>query len=113
VWFEVGRMEYITAMGMTYKQMEYDNIMLPVIESSCKYIEGAKYEDILIIQTFMKELNRVKVTFNYNLVREMDGKILAKGSTSHAFVNEKFKLVNLEKANVEMWCSFQKLLNDI
>jgi len=109
VWFEVGRTEYITAVGMTYKEMEEDNIMLPVVESSCRYVEGAKNEDSLIIQTFMKELNGAKVIFNYNVVREEDGKILAKGSTTHVFVNEKFKIVNLKKVNLEVWSRFKKL----
>jgi acyl-CoA thioester hydrolase len=111
-WFEVGRTEYITEIGMTYKQMEEANIMLPVVESSCKYIEGAKYEDIIIIETIMNELNGAKVVFNYNVVRQNDGKILAKGSTTHAFVNEKFRVVNLKKANAEMWSRFQKLFEE-
>ena len=112
-WFEVGRTEYITQIGMTYKQMEEANIMLPVVESSCKYIEGAKYEDMLIIETFMHELNGAKVVFNYNVIKEIDGKVLAKGSTTHAFVNDRFRVVNLKKANQDMWSRFQKLFEDI
>ena len=111
-WFEVGRTEYITEIGMTYKEMEEKNIMLPVIESSCRYIEGAKNEDILIIQTFIKELNGAKVIFNYNVVRSTDGKILAKGSTMHAFVNEKFRIINIKKVNTDLWNRFQKLLKE-
>jgi len=111
-WFEVGRTEYITEIGMTYREIEENNIMIPVVESSCKYIEGAKNEDILKIQTFMQELNGAKVVFNYNVVREDDGKILAKGSTTHAFVNEKFRIVNLKKTNLEVWSRFQKLLEE-
>ncbi|MCB2294071.1 acyl-CoA thioesterase [Clostridium algoriphilum] len=111
-WFEVGRTEYITAIGMTYKEMEQSGIMLPVVESSCKYKKGAKNEDILIIETFMKELNGAKVIFNYNVVREDDGKILAKGSTTHAFVNERFRIVNLKKTNIKVWSRFQKLLEE-
>ena len=111
-WFGVGRTEYITQIGKTYKEMEEDNIMLPVVESSCRYIKGAKYDDILIIQTFMQELNGVKVIFNYNVIRENDGVILAKGSTTHAFVNEKFKVINLKKANIELWSKFIKLFEE-
>ena len=37
-------------------------------------MEGAKNEDILIIQTFIKELNGAKVIFNYNVVRETMGR---------------------------------------
>ena len=112
-WFEVGRTEYITQIGMTYKQMEEANIILPVVESSCKYMQGAKYEDIIIVETYMHELSGAKVIFNYNIIRESDVKILAKGSTTHAFVNESFRVVNLKKANAEMWSRFQKLFEDI
>ncbi|MGH4140181.1 acyl-CoA thioesterase [Clostridium sp.] len=111
-WFEVGRGEYITEIGMTYSEMEENNIMIPVVESACKYIEGARYEDILIIQTFIQVLNGAKVIFNYNVIREKDGKIIAKGATTHAFVNEKFRVVDLKKANKEMWSRFQKLFED-
>lgn len=111
-WFEVGRTEYITGIGMTYKEMEENNILLPVVESSCRYIEGARNEDILIIKTYMQELNGAKVIFNYNVVRENDGKILAKGSTTHAFVNEKFKVVNLKKVNLDVWSRLQKLFEE-
>ena len=111
-WFEVGRTEYITEIGMTYKEMEEKSIMLPVVESSCRYMEGAKNEDLLIIQTFIKELNGAKVIFNYNVVRATDGKILAKGSTIHAFVNEKFRIINLKKTNTDIWSRFQKLLKE-
>ena len=108
-WFEVGRTEFITQIGMTYKQMEEANVMLPVVESSCKYIQGAKYEDIIIIETFMHELSGAKVIFNYNIIRESDEKILAKGSTTHAFVNDKFRVVNLKKASPDIWSRFEKL----
>ncbi|MFT5872521.1 MAG: acyl-CoA thioester hydrolase [Clostridium sp.] len=111
-WFGVGRTEYIAEIGMTYKQMEENYIMLPVVESSCKYIEGAKFDDILIIQTFIKVLTGAKVIFNYNVVRENDKKILAKGSTTQAFVNEEFRVVNLKKTNLEMWSRFQKLFQE-
>ena len=111
-WFEVGRTEYIAEIGMTYKEIEANNIMIPVVESSCRYIEGAKYEDIIIVETYMQELNGAKVIFNYNVIREKDGKTLAKGSTTHAFVNDKFRVVNLKKVNIEMWNLFQKLYQE-
>lgn len=102
-WFEVARGEYITKMGMTYKQMEEEGIMMPVLESWCKYINGAKYEDNLIIKTCIEEMNPVKMIFNYNVVREKDDKIIAKGSTKHAFVDNNFQIVNIKKAKSDMW----------
>jgi len=97
IYFEVGRTEFITKCGMSYSDMEIEGIMIPVIESSCEYIQGAKYEDKLIIKTWIEELSPVKVIFNYLVVREKDQREIAKGSTKHAFVNNDFKIVNLKK----------------
>jgi acyl-CoA thioester hydrolase len=108
-WFEVGRGEFIKGAGMTYRDMEEQGIMLPLLESSCKYIEGAKYDDELIIQTWIKEMNGVKIIFNYNVVRERDNKIIAKGSTKHAFVNNEFKIINIKKVNPDMWSKLQEI----
>jgi acyl-CoA thioester hydrolase len=102
-WFEVARGEFITDTGMTYRDMEEEGIMMPVLESSCKYIQAAKYEDILIIQAWIHEINGAKAIFNYKIIREKDNKIIATGSTKHAFVNNKFKIVNIKKVKPDIW----------
>jgi len=102
-WFEVGRTEFIKEIGMTYSDMEAQNVMLPLVESSCKYIIGAKYEDELTIQTWIEELTGAKIVFKYQVVRDLDGKVIAKGSTTHAFVNKELRVMNLKKKNSDMW----------
>lgn len=108
-WFEVGRGDFIQKLGMTYSDMEKEGIMMPLVETYCKYHEGAKYEDDIIIQTFIEELSPVKVIFNYNVIREADGKLLAKGKTTQTFVNKDFKIVNLKKTHGELWEKLQGL----
>lgn len=108
-WFEVGRSDFILETGISYSQMEEEGVLLPLVESYCKYSEGAKYEDDIIIQTFIEELSPVKVIFNYNVIRERDNKLLAKGKTTHAFVNKEFKIVNLKKNHINFWENFCKL----
>lgn len=103
-WFEVGRTEFIKESGMTYADMETEKIMIPVVESGCRYIEGAKYEDDLIIESYIDKLSPAKVVFNYNVIREKDGKVLARGTTTHAFVYaENFRVINLRKKKPNMW----------
>ncbi|MCY6356226.1 acyl-CoA thioesterase [Clostridium sp. ZS2-4] len=102
-WFEIGRGEFITESGISYKEIEEEGVMLPLAESSCKYIVGAQYDDNLIIETSIKELNAVKIIFNYNVIRESDSKLLAKGKTTHAFVNNNFKIINIKKKHPSIW----------
>lgn len=108
-WFEVGRTEFITESGMSYSEMESKKLLLTVVESGCRYIEGAKYEDELIIETFIEKLSGAKVIFNYNVIREKDNKLLAKGTTTHAFVNDSFKVINLKKKNTNIWSKLKEL----
>lgn len=108
-WFEVGRSDFIMESGITYSQMEGEGVLLPLVESYCKYNEGAKYEDDILVKTFIEEISPVKVIFNYNVIREKDGKLLAKGKTTHAFVNKDFKIVNLKKKYPVIWENFSKL----
>jgi acyl-CoA thioester hydrolase len=108
-WFEVGRTEFIAASGMNYRDMEKEGVLIPLVESSCKYIQGAKYEDVIIIETWIEYLNGAKVVFSYNVIRDEDRKLLAKGSTTHAFVNKEFKIINLKKKNEGMWKVLEEL----
>jgi acyl-CoA thioester hydrolase len=108
-WFEVGRGEFILESGMSYRELEENGIMMPLRETYCKYIKGAKYEDNIIIETFIKELTPVKVIFNYNVIREEDGKLLAKGATTQVFVNNDFKIINLKRKYPDVWERMHKL----
>lgn len=106
IWFEAGRTDFIKGSNISYTEMEQEGILIPLAESNCKYIIGAKYEDELIIKTWVKELTPVKVEFNYSVIREIDEKEIAKGSTLHVFVSKDFKIINLKKSNLEI---FEKL----
>ena len=110
VYFEVGRTEFIKKTGMSYSDMEKIGIMIPVIESNCRYMQGAKYEDKLIIKTWIEELTPVKVIFNYSVFREKDQIEIAKGSTKHAFVGNDFKIVNLKKKHPDILEKLQLLV---
>jgi acyl-CoA thioester hydrolase len=85
VWFEVGRCEWLRALGSTYRAMEdEDGAMLPVIEAHCDYRLPARYDDELEIRATGQMLSPVRVRFSYEVVRRSDGVILAAGHTVHA-----------------------------
>ncbi|QXM06464.1 acyl-CoA thioesterase [Crassaminicella indica] len=102
-WFEVGRSSFFRSLGYTYVQLEKEGIILPVIESNCVYKIGARYDDELAIRTSIKELKGVRLKFEYEVIRKEDDVLLAKGSTTHAFVNTALKPVNFKKLNPEVW----------
>ncbi len=102
-WFEVGRTDFFASGGISYGEMERQGIMLPLLETHCRYIVPARYEDIVIIKTSVSQLTPVKITFQYDAVRKRDAVLLAHGETTLVFADTNFKPVNLKKRNPSLW----------
>ncbi len=106
VWFEAARTEYMRQQGISYRQMEERGYMLPLTETQCKYIQGALYDDVVIIRTTMTGFTGVRITMEYEVIREHDYSLLAKGKTVHAITDKNLKPVNIKKADPELYSLF-------
>jgi len=84
VWFEVARTDLLRQAGFTYKDMEADGYVLPVVESHCEYRQPARYDDEIDIEVEGIQLSPVRVKFVYRVTRAADGALLAVGHTVHA-----------------------------
>jgi acyl-CoA thioester hydrolase len=83
-YFEVGRVEFMRARGVAYKEMEInDDSYIVVAESSCRYMRPARYDDLLRIRTRVAELRSRTIRFAYEVFRDSDGERLATGETMH------------------------------
>lgn len=95
-WFEVARTEWFRARGKRYRELEAEGIWLPVTEASCRYLASARYDDRLRLVSWISELGRVTLAFEYRVERVEDGKLLATGRTRHALLDPTGKPVRLE-----------------
>lgn len=94
--FELGRTELMRTIGLTYKEIEEkEDIILPVIETFIKYKSSAKYDDLLIINTYLKEVKSHKIVFEYKIFR--NNTLLVEGYTVHIPINKNGKIVRLPK----------------
>ena len=87
-YFEVARVEALRAMGMSYKEMEDQGILLPVVDFHVRYFKPAYYDDELLIKTCIKEIPSTKIKF-YNETYNTDGELLNKAEVILVFVNQK------------------------
>lgn len=85
--FEVGRVEALRSIGLSYKDIEASGIMLPVSSFKVDFLAPAFYDDLLDIQTKITKLEGAQLTFDYKAIR--DSQILALGSTILVFVDKK------------------------
>jgi acyl-CoA thioester hydrolase len=88
-YFEVGRVESLRNLGISYKGIEDMEIMLPVVELNIKYLRPAKYDDLLTIKSQIKELpTEHKIIFDQEIYNE-EGKLLTIGKVKLYFMDSK------------------------
>ena len=85
-YFEVGRTEMLRSLGMTYKAMEDEGIILPVRSMAINFRNPARYDDLLIVKTCLKSFPEVKLEFFYEIINE-DGLLHCSGNTVLVFVD--------------------------
>ncbi|GAB1309546.1 thioesterase family protein [Urechidicola sp. KH5] len=86
--FEMGRVEWLRHLGVSYKDMETSGIMLPVLKLETNYIKPAKYDELLTLKTTLKKLPGVKIEFDYELFNEHN-ELLTTAYTSLVFIDMK------------------------
>jgi acyl-CoA thioester hydrolase len=84
--FEVGRVEMLRSLGLTYRWMEETGIMMPVLELKCRYLKPALYDEELSIKVTMEKMPGVKIHFKYELFNEKQD-LIHVGETLLAFIN--------------------------
>lgn len=87
-YLEMGRVEWLRALGVTYKSMEDNGIILPVISLHINYKKSALYDDLITVVTQLKSKPLVKIEFDYKVYNESK-ELLATAHTVLAFMDKK------------------------
>jgi acyl-CoA thioester hydrolase len=92
VWFEVGRVELMREMGVTYRDMEKDSgALIPVVEVTARYMSPARYDDELVVKTSLAGVRSSVIRFRYQVVRVGDEQVLCEGESVHIVVGRDMK----------------------
>ena len=85
--FEAARSDMLREMGLPYGEFEKSGFMMPVVESHCKYFNGATFDDLLKINCRINQYPKARLKINY-LVENDQAKKIAEGYTVHGFLDE-------------------------
>ena len=86
-YYEVGRVELLRSLGISYKEIEKMGFSLPVVNFNIKYKHPAFYDDELTIRTTIKSEVTAKIIFGYETFNQ-DGDLLNTGEVILVFVNK-------------------------
>jgi acyl-CoA thioester hydrolase len=87
-YFEVGRVEWLRSLGVSYRGLEESGVMLPVIKLDIDYIKPAKYDDLLTITTTLSKKPLVKIEFDFEITNEKE-ELITSGMTRLVFMDMK------------------------
>lgn len=86
-WFEIGRVEFLRKAGITLNDLMDDGYVFPITEIQAKYVNSARFDDELIIETTPESLTKVKMAFNYRILRASDNTVLVTGFSQNVFTS--------------------------
>ncbi|AJR04571.1 acyl-CoA thioesterase [Siansivirga zeaxanthinifaciens] len=87
LYLEMGRIEWLRNMGISYKSMEENGVMLPVVSLSINYKKSAVYDDLINVKTQLKKMPSVKIEFEYEITNQ-HGELLTTAETTLVFLDK-------------------------
>ena len=90
IWCEMGRTEFIRALGAPYVELERQNVTLAVVEANIRFHAGARYDNLIRVTTTVSDVRSRTITFDY---------VITNAETGEKFVTASTKLVTLTRDN--------------
>ncbi|WP_245583517.1 acyl-CoA thioesterase [Paenibacillus assamensis] len=125
-WFEVGRTEWIRALGVDYKQLEAEGLLFPVTDLRISYKRPAHYDDWVAVFTRLDQLGTIRMSFQSVVCRlneeqvaqvqtagwspEPIGELLYEGGTDHAWIGRDWRPKRVSREQPELWSMLQQLV---
>ena len=95
-YFEVGRVESIRQLGFTYKMLEENGVIMPVVEMNVRFLRPATYDELLTIKSQIREIPQNHEMEFYQEVFNEQNKLLAAGKVVLYFLDK----TNWKRTNV-------------
>ncbi len=90
--YEIARVEALRGIGISYKDMEEQGIMMPVWENHSYFLLPAQFDDLLTIKVMIKELPASKIVFHYEIYNEVEQE-LHRGESVLVFMNKESRKI--------------------
>jgi acyl-CoA thioester hydrolase len=82
IWCELARTDFMRDLGVGYRELEKGGLLLPVVDVRLRYRAVARYDDLLRVRCWVREVATRRVIFGYAVDRSTDGQLLATAQTS-------------------------------
>lgn len=98
VWLDMARTEHMRATGVSYKELEDRGIFLAVTEARVRYRQPARYDDLVRVRCWVRDLASRRVTFGYAVERAATGALLATADTALIALDKRHTLSRIPES---------------
>ena len=95
IWCEIGRTEFIRALGTPYAELERQNVTLAVVEASMRFHSAARYDNLIRVTTTIADVRSRTITFDYVITNAETGERFVTASTKLASLTRDSRLTSL------------------
>jgi len=108
-YFEDGREAFGEAFGISYRHIQENGFLAPVVKCSCEYKSPLRHGDRATVETKFLNSPAAKLTFTYSIYGA-SGQLVATGETIQVFTDLKGELVLTNPPFFEKWKARHGLL---
>ena len=107
---EEARCAFLENLDMPYSLLESLGIMIPVLGVQCDFKHHVTFNDIILIEPYVKQFNGVRLTMGYSITNKKTGNLVLNGETKHCFTDSNLKPINLKKHFENVYEKFYSLI---
>ncbi|WP_294577821.1 thioesterase family protein [uncultured Thomasclavelia sp.] len=108
-WFEEARIDYMNQIGLTYKEMENQGIISPVLEVTCQYLNMMYFDDTATIKVIITDYTGVRFSVKYEVYNQ-NNKLCTTGTSRHCFMSKDGKPISLKRSKPEFDQLFKSVI---
>ena len=90
VWCDMARTEHLRRTGLSYADLERQGIRLAVGEARVRYRQPARYDDMIQVRCWVRDLASRRIIFGYAIDHAESGRLLATAETSLMVLDQHF-----------------------
>lgn len=98
VWLDMARTEHLRGTGTTYRDLEAGGLLLAVADLQVRFRSPARYDDLVLLRCWVRELASRRITFGYAIHRDATGELLATARTDMMALDRTFQVVRVPAA---------------
>lgn len=103
-------MDVMSQFGISYRSMEENGVISPVVSVSCQYKDMVHFDDTVSIQVKVAKYNGVRLDLEYEITDINTGELRTKGTSTHCFLDKEGRVISLKHDYPEIDQKFRRML---